>query len=141
MSKTNYLNATEEAGKTFYLSDISGSFIMLNLLSFKEVADYSNFKTIAPKEDITGAEAYQLYIENTLPFLKEAGSEVIFKGKGGQFLIGPESQKWDLVLLVKHKNKETFLKFATNKEYLKIAGHRTAALKDSRLLPITQDTY
>jgi len=136
--KKSYFDATPEAGKAFYLKQPEGSVVMLNLLKFKKVADYSQYPDLAPKKEISGAEAYKLYIDNTLPFLKDAGSEVLFKGKGGQFLIGPEAENWDYVLLVKHKSSKKFMEFAVNKAYLKIAGHRAAALEDSRLLPIEE---
>jgi len=135
-----YLNPTQEAGKAFYKRQIKGSEVMLNLLKFKEIADYSDTPERAPATEITGAAAYQLYINHTLPFLKEAGSEVIFYGKGGHFLIGPESENWDTVILVKHKSAAKFLEFAANKEYLKGAGHRNAGLADSRLLPIEEES-
>ena len=45
-------------------------------------------------------------------------------------------EEWDTVLLVKHKSIAAFMAFATNEEYLKGVGHLTAALADSRLLPI-----
>lgn len=35
----------------------------------------------------------------------------------------------------------SFLAFATNKEYLAGIGHRTAALEDSRLLPLVADSF
>jgi uncharacterized protein (DUF1330 family) len=111
---------------------------MLNLLKFREQADYKGAPHLAPSTPLTGEEAYRLYMEHTLPFLKEAGSEVIYYGKGGPFLIGPESEQWDAVLLVKHQSTEQFMAFAQNKAYLHGAGHRTAALEDSRLLPMEQ---
>ena len=110
--------------------------MMLNLLRFRKQADYSTHPTLAPQEAISGRAAYQLYMEHTLPFIKEAGAEVVFMGKGGPYLIGPEDQYWDMVLLVKHQSAAAFLAFATNEAYLAGAGHRTAALSDSRLLPI-----
>ena len=109
---------------------------MLNLLKFKETADYSEFPNLAPESPVSGKVAYDKYIEEVMPFLDNAGSEVLFTGRGGHLLIGPENREWDYVLLVKHKNVENFLAYAKNEEYLKIAGHRTAALEDSRLLPL-----
>ncbi len=138
--KPTYLDATQEAGIAFYQKHNQGSVVMLNLLKYKEIADYSNLQDIAPATTISGAEAYQLYIDHTLPFLKEAGSEVIFWGKAGAFLIGPQDEYWDAAMLVKHKSADKFIAFAQNQDYLKIAGHRTAALTDSRLLPITQQS-
>lgn len=136
MSKESYIYPTQEAGKAFYMKQLKGEVTMLNLLKFKEVADYSSAPELAPSEPVSGKEAYDLYVKHTIPFLKEAGSEVIFSGTADSFLIGPQDEEWDLVLLVKHASAERFLAFAANEDYLKIAGHRTAALEDSRLLPI-----
>lgn len=136
--KTTYLDVTQEQGKAFFMRQIKGPVVMLNLLKYKNIADYSTVPDIAPYRTISGEEAYQLYIDHTLPFLKEAGSEVLFWGKGGDFVIGPTDEHWDAVMLVKHASVERFMAFAQDPEYLKGAGHRTAALADSRLLPIEQ---
>ena len=111
---------------------------MLNLLKFNEVADYTAFPELAPETEISGQEAYRLYMKHTLPYLEEAGAEVLFSGKAGSFLIGPESESWDMVILVKHASIQQFLAFARNPGYLQGAGHRTAALLDSRLLPMDE---
>lgn len=137
MSDT-YLHATQEAGKAFYQRGISGEVVMLNLLKFKTIADYSQHPELAASEAISGTAAYERYMKCTLPLLEKAGSEVLFYGKGGAFLIGPENQQWDAVLLVKHQSVARFMAFAQDPEYLKTAGHRTAALADSRLLPIEE---
>lgn len=34
--------------------------------------------------------------EHTLPFLRESGGKVMFLGDGGEFLIGPEEERWIL---------------------------------------------
>lgn len=134
MSK--HIHVTQEQGKNFYMRGIKGEVVMLNLLKFKETADYSDTPHLAPDEAISGQTAYDLYIKNVTPLLAKAGSTVLFQGKGGQMLIGPQNEYWDLVLLVKHKSVADFMAFANDEDYLKIAGHRTAALEDSRLLPI-----
>jgi uncharacterized protein (DUF1330 family) len=109
---------------------------MLNLLRFRAVADYSEFPDIAPVIPISGAEAYDRYMAHTMPFLRESGGELLFVGEGGPFLIGPEGEHWDRALLVRQSSIEEFLRFASNEAYLKGIGHRTAALEDSRLLPL-----
>ena len=135
----NYISPTDEQGKEFYQDyHDKGKVVMLNLLKFREVADYSNFEELRPANEISGREAYQLYIENTMPILAKAGAKVLFSGSTKGFLIGPEKEKWDTVLLVEHQSVGAFMQFAQDEEYLKGAGHRTAALEDSRLLPITQ---
>lgn len=136
MSRTPFLDVTPEAGKQFFSNPPKGEIVMLNLLKFKDIADYSRTPALAPEAVISGKKAYELYMQHTLPFLKEAGSEVLFSGTSSSFLIGPSHENWDFVLLVKHKDAATFLAFAQNEAYLSIAGHRTAALEDSRLLPV-----
>ena len=136
--KETYLIPTQEAGQNFIMREIKGNVIMLNLLRFRKIADYSNSPELTPNNPISGKDAYQLYIEHTLPFLKSSGGEILFMGEGGNFLIGPTDEQWDAVLLIKQNNVESFLNFESNKDYLKGIGHRTAALEDSRLLPIDE---
>lgn len=134
-----YLDASPEAGKEFYQKfHDKGKVVMLNLLKYKATADYTNLEELKPAKDISGEEAYQLYIESTLPELDKAGSRVIYFGKSQNFLIGPNSEKWDAVLLVEHESVLKFMELAQSPDYLKKAGHRTAALEDSRLLPTNE---
>jgi len=77
-------------------------------------------------------------MDYTMPFIADVGSQVLFYGKCNHFLIGPEAEQWDAVLLVKHVSVDIFMAFAQNEAYLEIVGHRTAALQDSRLLPLSE---
>jgi hypothetical protein len=56
-------------------------------------------------------------------------------------LIGPDSERWDAVLLVQQDSTAAFMAFASNPEYLAGIGHRTAALEDSRLLPLQEESW
>ncbi|KAF0202088.1 MAG: hypothetical protein FD167_5675 [bacterium] len=134
-----YLEPTQESGRDFLMRGILGSLVMLNLLRFRDYADYSATPHLAPLEPISGAMAYQLYIKHTLPHLKNSGGEVIFFGKAGNFLIGPTNECWDAVMLVRQRSVSDFIAFASNQEYLEGIGHRIAALEDSRLLPLIED--
>jgi hypothetical protein len=133
----SYLEPTQAAGFALLQRGRCGPVVMLNLLRFRAVADYSAFPEIAPAVPISGAEAYERYMEHTMPFLKRSGGEILFFGEGGPFLIGPEEERWDRVLLVRQASIEEFIGFASNQDYLRGIGHRTAALEDSRLLPIS----
>lgn len=133
-----YLMPTQDAGRTFIMRQIEGPVVMLNLIRFRKIADYSAIPELMPQEPISGKQAYQLYIEHTLPFLTESGGKILFMGDGGSFLIGPINEHWDAVLLVQQNSVNSFLAFETNQEYMKGIGHRTAALEDSRLLPIVE---
>ena len=135
----NYISTSKEQGIKFYQTfNDKGKLVMLNLLRFRKIADYSGYKELEPANEISGAEAYDLYIQHTITHLKEVDAKVLFFGDAGRFLIGPGNEHWDAVLLVEHQSVQQFLQFAKNEDYLKGAGHRTAALEDSRLLPMTQ---
>ena len=138
MSEQRYLDVTQESGRDFMMRGIAGPVVMLNLLRFREVADYSAAPELAPDAPISGAEAFQRYIDHTLPHLRESGGDLLFLGRGGRFLIGPEAERWDMTMLVKQASVESFLAFAGDEPYLGGLGHRTAALEDSRLLPLVE---
>ena len=131
-----YLNPTQEQGRAFFGRDIEGSVVMLNLLRFRGAADYSDSPALRPGSPISGEEAYRLYMDHTLPYLKASGGEILFYGRGGSYFIGPDNERWDAVMLVRQSSIASFLAFASNEDYLAGIGHRTAALEDSRLLPL-----
>ena len=131
-----YLEPTQESGRALFARRISGSVVMLNLLRFRKVADYSATPELAPEVPISGPAAYRRYIELTLPHLAKSGGEVTFLARGGQFLIGPSDERWDAAMLVRQSSVASFMAFASNSEYMAGMGHRIAALEDSRLLPL-----
>ncbi|MDG6772864.1 hypothetical protein QCB45_00795 [Thiomicrorhabdus sp. ZW0627] len=133
-----YFEPTQASGAALFKRNLAGEVIMLNMLRFRDVADYTEFPEIAPPSPISGREAFQKYIDHTMPFLKESGGEVLLLGNGGPFFIGPEEEHWDLVMLVKQNSLESFVAFASHDAYLIGMGHRSAAIQDSRLLPLEE---
>lgn len=132
-----YLEPSREAGRQFAQRKFVGSVIMLNLLRFRDVADYAANPELAPATPISGAQAFDRYIRHTLPYLRESGGDIQFLGVGGRFLIGPEDERWDLAMMIRQHSVSSFLAFANHEPYLAGLGHRTAAIEDSRLLPLT----
>jgi uncharacterized protein (DUF1330 family) len=133
-----YLEPTQDAGRALVRRNIAGEVVMLNLLRLRAIADYSAHPELAPAQPISGAEAYDRYIAHTLPHLKKSGGELLFLGEGGPFLIGPEGERWDRAMLVRQSSVQAFMAFATDSAYLAGLGHRTAAVEDSRLLPLAR---
>lgn len=136
-----YLDATQASGRTLFMRGIQGKVVMLNLLRYHAIADYYAAPELAPATPISGEAAYRLYMEHTMPYLEKSGGKVLFFGRGGRFLIGPESEQWDAVMLVQQSSVADFMGFASNTEYLAGIGHRTAALVDSRLLPLEEGAW
>ena len=133
-----FIDSTQEAGAILFSRNIPGEIVMLNLLLFREIADYSANPELSPNGKISGREAYQKYIDHTTPMLRESGGEILFLGEGGKYFIGPQEEQWDVVMLIRQKSLADFVAFASNEEYMAGIGHRTAALLDSRLLPIVE---
>jgi uncharacterized protein (DUF1330 family) len=134
-----FLEVTPEQGAAFFGSPEHGPVAMLNLLRFRDVADYSHAPDLAPHAPISGREAYARYMREMLPLLQQSGGEVLFSGSSAAFLIGPQDEQWDHVLLVRQASKASFLAFASDPAAQQVTAHRTAAICDSRLLPIRQD--
>jgi hypothetical protein len=135
MIETNHLEVSREAGRAFARRGTVGEFVTLNLLRFRDMADYSASPEFAAPTSLSGAGAYDRYIAHALPLLRESGGDLLFVGAGGPFPIGPEQERWDRALLIRQKSTGAFLHFAVAEVYLAGIGHHTAGLSGSRLLP------
>jgi len=122
--QTNYLEPTQQSGRALFMRKIAGPVTMLNLLRFRATADYTSAPQLAPEHPISGAKAYWLYFQHTLPLLRRSGGEVLFFGTGGPFLIGPIDEQWDAAMLIRQNSLEAFMAFASHPEYLAGIGHR-----------------
>lgn len=138
MSETRtYIEVSPSAGARFFGSADNGPVVMLNLLRFRARADYSAAPELEPEGGASGAEAYSLYMAGIEPLLTASGGELLFAGTADGFLIGPEEERWDFAMLVRQASKQSFLAFASDPEAQRITQHRTAAVADSRLLPLS----
>ncbi len=109
---------------------------MLNLLRYRESADYSDYPGETP---CAGREAYQRYAKQARLCVEEVGGRLLHWGKMAAPVIGPVDEVWDEMLLVEYPNIGAFLQMTLSEAYRAIAHHRTAALQDSRLIPIFSD--
>ena len=136
-----YLEVSQTAGRDFMMRGITGPVVMLNLLRFRDIADYSVSPELAPDAPISGRDAFLRYYDHTLPFLQASGGEVLLLGDGGPWLIGPSDEHWDMAMLIRQTSVEAFIAWNSDAAYLAGIGHRTAALADSRLLPLVAHRF
>lgn len=134
-----YISPTPESITELMQRGLTGPVTMLNLLRFRKQANYSENPELTPDEPISGAAAYQIYMEHVGPLFAAAGGEVILSGSAGALLIGPQDARWDHVLIARYPELGAFVAMTQDRQYHDKAGHRTAALEDSRLLPIVAD--
>jgi len=111
--------------------------VMLNMLRFREQADYSD--TGMDAVPCSGREAYDRYSKRAIPLLLEVGATPLWMGEVRSSLIAPDGESWDQVILVYYPSRRSFMKMVRTKAYVEILGHRAAALLDSRLIE-TQPT-
>jgi hypothetical protein len=109
---------------------------MLNMLRFRDWADYSGAPAIEPPHPFTGEAAYERYIELAMPHVVASGGTVQFAGRCRRLLIGPTDEQWDRVMLVGYDDVRDFIGMARHEAYMATVGHRNAAVSDSRLLPV-----
>jgi uncharacterized protein (DUF1330 family) len=133
-----HVQPSREALRELLARGVTGSIAMLNLLRFRDIADYSAAPALAPPTPIPGAEAYRRYLAAAKPIIESGVGQVVLTGTSSAFLIGPAEERWDAVLVARYRSVEDFVAFTSNAAYLAIVGHRTAALADSRLLPISE---
>ncbi|MCR8723849.1 DUF1330 domain-containing protein [Frigidibacter sp. ROC022] len=131
-----YLHPTDATARALIARRIDGPILMLNLLRFRAEADYAATPQLAPEAPVSGAEAYGRYSREITPLLEATGGAVIFEAEGGGWFIGPEAEHWDRVLIVRQASLQSFFAFAGDPAAQTALAHRTAALADSRLLPM-----
>ena len=98
--------------------------LMLNLLRYREAADYP----------CSGREAYRRYSRTALAKVQGVGGRVELLAAAQVALIAPAGEQWDELLLVRYPSKAAFLGMLADPEYRAATVHRTAALADSRLI-------
>ncbi|MBS0429738.1 MAG: DUF1330 domain-containing protein [Proteobacteria bacterium] len=106
-----------------------GPVVMLNLLAFRdEAADPPE----APRR--SGRTAYAAYAEAVAPLLARVGAQVLWAGEARHGLVAPPGEHWDEVLLVAYPSRDAFVAMLKSADYQAIVHHRTAGLRDARLI-------
>lgn len=106
---------------------------MLNLIRFKDKADYPEGHELAGK-GLSGREAYALYMRTIQPVLERAGGKMAWKGAFECMVTGPEEWGWDETFVMGYPNAAAFLSMVKDPDYAPVVVHRQAAVQDSRLV-------
>jgi uncharacterized protein (DUF1330 family) len=115
----------------------TGPIRMINLLKFREQADYGDLPDPAENGTSTGAEAYARYGEVAMAEVQNVGGSQFYAGLADMTVIGPESESWDLVAIVEYPNRAAFLEMVSTPSYQACVFHRTAGLADTRIIMTT----
>jgi uncharacterized protein (DUF1330 family) len=106
---------------------------MVNLLRYKEHADYGNAAGASP---CSGKEVYfQRYAGWFRKIAASQGVKVLFLGNVSAGIAAPKDEQWDDIVIVEYPSFDTFRRIVESEEYLADAApHRKAALEDWRLI-------
>jgi hypothetical protein len=108
-------------------------FHMLNLLRYKERAEYPKGSGVAP---CSGREAYHRgYIGTFMKLLGGTPVEVAWLGSVMTSLVAPPGERWDELAIVRYPSFAVFRSYVESPAYeAEAVPHRIAALDDWRLL-------
>tara|TARA_B100000959_G_C14979787_1_gene622970 strand:+ start:3013 stop:3423 length:411 start_codon:yes stop_codon:yes gene_type:complete len=115
-------NAKQMAG--FLLGDTKTTIHMVNLLKFKDKAEYKDRR----QTDLTGKEAYQIYGKEVQEHLRKVGAKMIFSGEVSRLMLGEVEELWDMIAIAEYPSRKAMRSMIMDKEYQKSEEHRSAGL-------------
>ena len=121
---------TPEQFQALFEKAPSGPLIMLNLLKFKDKAEYTDGREI----DISGLEAYAIYGSFMKKRLEADGGRFIFSANTHLLVIGDGDLEWDAVGIVEYASLKSFKEIVFSPEYEKASLHREAGLEHQLLI-------
>ena len=108
----------------FFGGPENGPFVMVNLLKFKETAEYAD----GSDSDLSGAKAYARYGKGIQACLAAVDGKQIYAGPVTGLMIGEVEELWDMVALVEYPSLAAMQKMMSSPEYRAIEVHRKAGL-------------
>jgi len=106
-----------------------GPLYMLNLLKFKEKAEYADGR----ETNLTGAQAYALYGAAVGDMIGKMGGKRIFAGVPNTLVIGENDIEWDMMAIIEYPSLDAFRQMTASGDYQEAHAHREAGL-DFQLL-------
>ena len=104
--------------------DIYSPISMVNLLKFKEKAEYEDGRDT----QMSGKEAYQIYAIEVQEHLKKVGAEIVFGGVVSRLMLGEVEDLWDSVAIARYPSRKAMLEMMMSSEYQESEKHRSAGL-------------
>ena len=133
MSDAFHVDPTRAAFDAFKALPRDEPIWMLNLVRFRDVADYPPGHALHG-QGLSGAEAYKRYGEDSGPIFARVGGSVVWRGAMQLMLTGPADEAWDAIFVAHYPTAGAFLAMVTDADYREAVKHRQAAVLTSRLV-------
>ena len=128
MQVVNQVNPSPEHMQEFFGGEEDGAFVMVNLLKFKDKAEYASDYAGAEDTNVSGAEAYARYGAGVQKCLADVGAKSRFAGPVTGLMLGEVEENWDMIALAEYPSLEAMRTMIMSPEYQAISVHRTAGL-------------
>jgi len=124
MEVVNKVFPNREQIEGFMAPGQDGPIYMLNLLKFKEKAEYPDGRDT----DLTGAEAYAVYSAEVAGHLATVGGRPMFAAKVQRLMLGEVEELWDTAAIAMYPSRKAMMDMMSSPDYQASAVHRTAGL-------------
>ena len=124
MEVKNSVIPNKEQMDKFLEGDIESPISMVNLLKFKEKAEYEDGRDT----NLSGKEAYMIYGVEVQEHLKKVGGEMVFGGEISRLMLGEVEDLWDNVAVARYHSRKAMLKMMMDADYQESEKHRSAGL-------------
>ena len=124
MEYKNSVHPTKEQMEGFLEGDNETPIAMINLLKFKDKAEYPDKR----ETNLTGREAYAIYGKEVVGHLEKVGGKPIFGSDVTRLMLGEVEDLWDQVAIAMYPNRKAMLKMISDPDYIESAQHRVAGL-------------
>ena len=124
MEVKNHLTPNQGQMDGFLEGDTEAPIAMVNLLKFKEKAQYEDGRDT----ELTGKEAYTIYAMEVQEHLQKVGGEMIFGGQVNRLMLGEVEDLWDSVAIARYPSRKAMLEMIMNPANQESEKHRSAGL-------------
>lgn len=124
MNVTNAVFPPPEQAGAFFGGAEDGPFVMINLLKFKDRADYAD----GAEPELSGREAYGRYGAAVQACLASVGARSVYAGAVTEIMLGEIDELWDMVALAEYPSRAAMMAMVSSSEYQAIEKHRVAGL-------------
>ena len=124
MQVINSVYPNEEQLKGFGEPGAEGPIYMLNLLKFKDRAEYPDGRAT----DLTGEQAYAIYSEGVSKLLLLHGGALIFAADIERLMLGEVEELWDKAAIAMYPSRAAMLAMMSSPQMQDIGVHRAAGL-------------
>ena len=111
--------------------------LMVNLLKFKDKAEYEDGRAT----NLTGREAYEIYVTETREHLANVGAELILGGEVNGLLLGDVEELWDAFGVARYPSRKAMIAMARNPAYIESEKHRAAGLAGQLNIEVSEQGF